>query len=187
MIQQDGGDVLIDGVNLKNLPHEYVREHLVALPQDSYIFDGTVRLNVDPKGKATDDQIIDVLQKVRLWDKVESRGGLETKINDDFFSLGESQLLVFARAMLRDSKILILDEFTSSLDDDASAIVEELMNTNFQNWTVIAVAHKLDSIVNFDRVAVMDAGVFAEIGNPQELLQHSDSIFAEMFNAKYKN
>lgn len=113
MLNLDGGSISIDGVDLRKLPHEYVRSRLVALPQDSYIFDGTVRLNVDPTKTASDEQILDVLKKVHLWSKVEARGGLEHIIHDDFFSPGESQLLVFARAMLRTSKILILDEFTS--------------------------------------------------------------------------
>lgn len=109
----DGGTITIDGVDLQTLPHEYVRTHIVALPQDSYIFDGTLRLNVDPGRTATDERIIEVLKQVRLWSKIEARGGLENVIGDDFFSPGESQVLVFARALLRDSKILILDEFTS--------------------------------------------------------------------------
>ncbi len=113
MLEQDSGSIHIDGVDIRTLPHEYLRTHLVALPQDSYIFDGTVRLNVDPEGIATDEEITAALKKVRLWSKVESRGDLDSVIQDDFFSPGESQLLVFARAMLRRSRVLILDEFTS--------------------------------------------------------------------------
>lgn len=112
-MDQVRGSIVIDGVDIKSLPHQYVRSRLVALPQDSYIFDGTARLNVDPTQASSDEEIIDVLKKVRLWSKLEARGKLDSIISDDFFSPGESQLLVFARAMLRKSKILILDEFTS--------------------------------------------------------------------------
>lgn len=113
MMNLDTGSIRIDGVDLHSLPHEFVRTNLVALPQDSYVFDGTVRLNVDPNKASTDERIVEVLKKVKLWSKIEARGGLDNVIGDDFFSPGESQLLVFARALLRDSKILILDEFTS--------------------------------------------------------------------------
>lgn len=109
----EGGSIRIDGIDLRALPHEFVRTHLVALPQDSYVFDGTIRLNVDPTQTSSDDKIVDVLKKVKLWSKIEARGDLDSVISDDFFSPGQSQLLVFARALLRESKILILDEFTS--------------------------------------------------------------------------
>lgn len=108
-----GGSIRIDGVDLETLPHEFVRTHIVALPQESYVFDASIRVNVDPTQTSTDERIIDVLKKVQLWSKVEARGGLDNLISNEFFSPGESQLLVFARALLRDSKVLILDEFTS--------------------------------------------------------------------------
>lgn len=112
-MDQVEGTIAIDGIDLKSLPHKYVRSHLVALPQDSYTFDGTLRLNMDPSSTCSDEEIIDALKRVKLWSKIESRGNLDSIVSDAFFSQGESQLLVFARAMLRKSKILILDEFTS--------------------------------------------------------------------------
>lgn len=109
----DSGSITIDGVNVSTLPHEYVRRKLVAVPQESYIFDGTVRLNIDPTGTATGPEIETVLEKIGLRDKIEERGGLDVDIDDKFFSQGEAQLLVLARAMLRKGKVLILDEITS--------------------------------------------------------------------------
>ncbi|GKT77326.1 ABC multidrug transporter [Colletotrichum tofieldiae] len=174
----DSGSITIDGVDISNLPHEYVRSKLVAVPQESYIFDGTVRLNLDPTETAPDSEVMTVLERVQLWDKVEERGGLDAVIDDKFFSQGEAQLLVFARAMLRKGKVLILDEITSSLNEESSRIVDEVLRTWFHEWTVIVIAHKLESILEFDRVAVVDAGVVVEYDEPRRLLGRASSFKA---------
>nr|POE50464.1 isoform 3 of canalicular multispecific organic anion transporter 2 [Quercus suber] len=173
------GSITIDGVDIATLPHEYVRSRLVALPQDTFIFDGTIRLNVDPTQAIADDRLITVLERVQLWSKIQARGGLDAVANDKFFSPGEAQLLVFARAMLRESKVLILDEFTSSLDETTSAIVEELLRSWFKDWTIIVVAHKLDAIADFDKVAVLDDGKLLEYDSPERLME-SDSAFRRL-------
>ncbi|KAI8175262.1 ABC transporter atnG [Colletotrichum sp. SAR 10_66] len=180
MLDLDSGFITIDGVDLSTLPHEYVRSHLVAVPQESYIFDGSVRLNIDPTGTVPDCDVVEALEKVQLWGKVEERGGLDALIDDKFFSQGEAQLLVFARAMLRKGKVLILDEITSSLNDDSSHVIDEVLRSWFQDWTIIAIAHKLESIVDFDRVAVVDAGELVEYGRPHELLDR-DSAFKALY------
>lgn len=113
MLDLDSGSITVDGIDLSTLPHEYVRSHLVAVPQESYIFDGSVRLNIDPTETVPDSDVVEALEKVQLWGKVEERGGLDALIDDKFFSQGEAQLLVFARAMLRKGRVLILDEITS--------------------------------------------------------------------------
>lgn len=104
---------MIDGLDISRLSYNVVRSGLVALPQEAYIFDDTVRMNVDPYKQASDERIVDVLSRVQLWEKVVARGGLDAEMYDSFFSHGETQLLVFARAMIRKSKVIILDEFTS--------------------------------------------------------------------------
>ncbi|KAJ0369958.1 hypothetical protein COL154_001764 [Colletotrichum chrysophilum] len=197
MLDLDGGSIIIDGIDLSTLPHEYVRSHLVAVPQESYIFDGSVRLNIDPTETVPDSDVIEALEKVQLWGKVEERGGLDSLIDDKFFSQGEAQLLVFARAMLRKGKVLILDEITSrcvivlfvskliksltflhSLNDESSHVIDEVLRSWFQDWTIIAIAHKLESIVDFDRVAVVDAGELIEYGRPKELLGRNSAFKA---------
>uniref|UniRef100_L2GAL4 ABC multidrug transporter n=1 Tax=Colletotrichum fructicola (strain Nara gc5) TaxID=1213859 RepID=L2GAL4_COLFN len=180
MLDLDSGSITIDGIDLSTLPHEYVRSHLVAVPQESYIFDGSVRLNIDPTGTVPDSDVVEALDKVQLWGKVEERGGLDALIDDKFFSQGEAQLLVFARAMLRKGKVLILDEITSSLNDESSHVIDEVLRSWFQDWTIIAIAHKLESIVDFDRVAVVDAGELVEYGRPHELLDR-DSAFKALY------
>lgn len=207
MIDQDSGSVLIDGVDLATLPREFVRTHLVAIPQEAYVFDGTVRLNMDPLGQAASDEDISrALKEVRLWDVIEARGGLDAVIGDEFsLSQGQSQLLVLARAMLRKGRVLILDEATSryvigrpssslspicimtnmktndSLDQETSDIIDEVLRTWFKDWTILAIAHKLDLILDFDKVAVLDAGLLVEFDQPRRLLNSDGSVFKELF------
>ncbi|KAK2033917.1 ABC transporter [Colletotrichum zoysiae] len=178
MMELDAGSITIDGVDVSTLPHEYIRSKLVAVPQESYIFDGTVRLNLDPTETAPDSEVVTVLEKVQLWAKVAGRGGLDAVIDDTFFSQGEAQLLVLARAMLRKGKLLMLDEISSSLNGESSRVVDEVLRTWFHDWTVIVIAHKLESILEFDRVAVVDAGVIVEYDEPQRLLDRASSFKA---------
>ncbi|KAJ0342874.1 hypothetical protein COL922a_000698 [Colletotrichum nupharicola] len=178
MLDLDSGSITVDGIDLSTLSHEYVRSHLVAVPQESYIFDGSVRLNIDPTETVPDSDVVEALEKVQLWGKVEERGGLDALIDDKFFSQGEAQLLVFARAMLRKGRVLILDEITSSLNDESSHVIDEVLRSWFQDLTIIAIAHKLESIVDFDRVAVVDAGELIEYGRPKELLERNSAFKA---------
>ncbi|KAK1579629.1 ABC transporter [Colletotrichum navitas] len=181
LMQLDSGTISIDGVDLSTVPHEYLRSRLTAIPQDVFIFDGTIRLNVDPKKTASDEDIKRALERVHLWGKIEQRGGLDVIINDAFFSRGESQLLVFARAMLMTSKVLILDEFTSSMDDETAKIVYGVVREFFDGCTVIAIAHKLEPILDFDRVAVLSSGRVVEYDEPKELVQRDGSAFRKLF------
>ncbi|KAF6819357.1 ABC multidrug transporter [Colletotrichum sojae] len=180
MLDLDAGSIAIDGIDLSSLPHEYARSSLVAVPQESYVFDGTVRLNLDPGQSVLDTDVVEALKRVRLWDKVEGRGGLDAVIDGSFFSQGEAQLLVFARAMLRKSKVLILDEITSSLDEESSHVVDDVLRTWFKDWTIVATAHKLESVLDFDRVAVVDAGALVEFGEPRQLLE-KESAFKALY------
>lgn len=187
----DSGTIVIDGIDVSTVPHEHVRSRIAAVPQESYILNGTVRLNVDPTGAVTDEELVRVLQTVQLWNKIEQRGGLDAVIHEKFFSHGETQLLVFARAMVRKSRVLLLDEPNSkygrppcpthrvfltnscagSLDEEASAIIQTVLRSWFKDWTVIAIVHKLEAIVDFDRVAVLDEGKLIEYDNPRRLLE----------------
>lgn len=113
MIELSGGSINIDGIDISTLPRSIVRERLNAIPQDPFFLSGSVRENCDPRGTATDVEIEEALRKVQLWDIIDTKGGLDIELTQDFFSHGQRQLFCLARAILHPSKIVIMDEATS--------------------------------------------------------------------------
>ncbi|KAK6449569.1 hypothetical protein FP744_10005819 [Trichoderma asperellum] len=187
LITQDSGKIIIDGVDLAALPREYLRTHIVAVPQEAYILEGTVRLNSDPyrsqdedvqsaavNSERRDQEIIAALERVGLWKKIEARGGLSASIDENFFSQGEAQLMILARAMLREGESRVLDEATSNT-------INGIVRTWFKDWTILAIAHKLDAILDYDKVAVLDDGKLMEFDAPQKLLSQQNSIFKDLY------
>lgn len=144
---------------------------------------GSVRYNVDPLHVCSDETIEDALEKVELQHLLREEGGLDATLTAEMLSHGQRQLLCLARAMVRKGCILVLDEATASVDVHTDALMQRLIRSEFGTHTIIAVAHRLDTIIDFDAVAVMDRGHIVECDAPSELLR-KNTTFKELYRVQ---
>ncbi|KAJ5496675.1 ABC transporter integral membrane type 1 [Penicillium fimorum] len=182
MIQFEQGSIYIDGLDLSEHSRAETRTKLNVITQDPFLVAGTIRFNVDPLEGASDDEISSALQKVRLWGKIEKEGGLDMAMKVTTWSQGQKQLLCLARAMVRKGKVLILDEATSSVDNETENFMQEIINTEFSTHTVLAVVHRLRFVNQYDRIALLDDGVLLEFDSPRALMS-TDSRFKTLHDS----
>jgi len=179
MITTEAGRVSINGIDNANVAGDALRLRMNVVAQDPLLLPGTVRFNIDPLGAANECDIVQALRDVRLWDIVEAQGGLEQQLDAAAWSVGQKQLLCFARAMVRSSKVLLLDEAMSSVDAETESLMQEIMDTHFKGCTVVAVMHRLDFVERYDKVALLDSGRLIEYDAPSTLLA-GDTGFAAL-------
>lgn len=182
-LEKDGGGIIVDGVNTSDIGTETLRLNLSIIPQDPIIFSNTVRYNLDPFGTAKDEELWGVLEKVQMTDVIADLPGtllFECSEGGENFSQGQRQLLCIARALLRKPKILVMDEATASIDNSTDASIQTMIRENFKDATVLTIAHRLNTIMDSDRVLVLDDGYVAEYDSPQALLQKPDGLFRAM-------
>lgn len=177
----NGSNVLIDGVDALACRLSDLRRRVSMIPQDPVLFSGSVRFNVDPFGAASDAEVERALADAQLRDRAPLDAVVEEGGRN--FSLGERQLLCLARACLRRSKLLLLDEATSAVDEALDAAVQRAIRTQFGGSTVICIAHRINTILDYDRVLVLDDGTVAEDGHPATLAKDSSSVFGRLANA----
>ena len=177
------GTIKIDGIDISQLSMHALRSKLSIIPQDPVLFTGSVRFNLDPFGQFDDQVLWNALERSHLVDFVKSRpDGLEELITDggENFSVGQRQLLCLARALVRHSSILVLDEATAAVDVQTDALIQKTIREEFASCTVLAIAHRLNTIIDSDRILVLDAGSKVEYGTPAELLSKKGGEFASM-------
>uniref|UniRef100_A0A8H8CHK1 Metal resistance protein YCF1 n=1 Tax=Psilocybe cubensis TaxID=181762 RepID=A0A8H8CHK1_PSICU len=181
IIEPVSGTILIDTVDITKIGLHDLRSALSIVPQSPDLFEGTLRDNIDPIGAHSDAEIWIALEQAHLKDYVETLPEkLDAPVREGGSSLsaGQKQLLCFARALLRKSKILVLDEATSAVDLDTDKAIQEIIRgPAFANVTMLTIAHRLNTIMESDRVLVMDAGKVSELDTPNNLLGNSSSIF----------
>ncbi|KAK7006728.1 P-loop containing nucleoside triphosphate hydrolase protein [Favolaschia claudopus] len=176
------GDVLLDGVDTKTMRLAELRDSMSLVAQSPFIWHAPLRHNLDPNGTHSDKELWTALEKVDLHNAVaELPNKLETLLDDGgSLSGGQCQLLCLARVLLRRRPIVVLDEASSSLDTNTDRKIRDIIRTDLSNCTVFAVAHRIETIIDFDTIIVMEDGVVAESGSPKSLLGRSGGKFAAL-------
>lgn len=177
------GTVFIDGINICEIGLNDLRRQLSIIPQDPILFEGTIRENLDPLGFYKEDEIWTALDKCQLGEVVRTSGqGLDSPVteNGENWSVGQRQLLCLGRALLKKSKILVLDEATASVDSKTDSMIQKTIKENFVDSTVISIAHRIPTVIDSDMVLVMDGGQVAEYSSPSKLLENKNSLFSKL-------
>ncbi|KAJ4718638.1 ABC transporter family protein [Melia azedarach] len=180
-----GGQILVDGLNIMHVPVRDLRSRFAVVPQSPFLFEGSLRNNLDPLRMNNDLKIWNVLEKCHVKEEVEAAGGLDTHVKESAisFSVGQRQLLCLTRALLKSSKVLCLDECTANIDTQTASILQNAISSECRGMTVITIAHRISTVLNMDEILILDQGNLVEQGNPQTLLQEESSIFSNFARA----
>ncbi|KAJ5185124.1 hypothetical protein N7491_007004 [Penicillium cf. griseofulvum] len=187
ILEPSSGTIFIDGIDISKVSRAHVRSRINTIPQQPFFLRGSIRLNADPANNATDDTIIDSLRVVNLWSDIESKGGLDADWSDELLSFGQQQLFCLARAMCKSSNLLIMDEATSSVDSETDTLMQSVIRDHFKNQTIIAIVHKLHTILDFDKVALMENGRIVEFDTPQVLLSRKGSTLKDLYGILHEH
>ncbi|XP_011811119.1 PREDICTED: ATP-binding cassette sub-family C member 9 [Colobus angolensis palliatus] len=186
MVDIFDGKIVIDGIDISKLPLHTLRSRLSIILQDPILFSGSIRFNLDPECKCTDDRLWEALEIAQLKNMVKSLpGGLDAVVTEggENFSVGQRQLFCLARAFVRKSSILIMDEATASIDMATENILQKVVMTAFADRTVVTIAHRVHTILTADLVIVMKRGNILEYDTPESLLAREDGVFASFVRA----
>lgn len=195
----ESGKIKIDGQSIGDHSLEQLRQKITIIPQDPTLFTGTLRFNVDPENKASDEEILELLEKAGLSHLTKRESSSSTKVDletgssettdllnlqiqegGENLSSGEKSLLCICRAILRKNKVVILDEATANIDLTTEQKIQTLIQNEFKDCTVLTIAHRLQTIIESDKILVLDAGQTAEFDSPQELLKDPNSHFTHL-------
>nr|XP_057938958.1 ATP-binding cassette sub-family C member 4-like isoform X2 [Doryrhamphus excisus] len=177
------GRIVIDGFRTSDIGLHTLRQRMSIIPQDPVLFTGTMRKNLDPFRQHTDEDLWNALQEVQLKAAVEELPNkLDTMLTESGsnFSMGQRQLVCLARAILRKNRILVIDEATANVDPRTDSLIQQTIRDKFQDCTVLTIAHRLNTIIDCDRILVLDAGKIQEYDEPYTLLQNKEGLFYQM-------
>ncbi|KAI9794890.1 MAG: hypothetical protein M1816_003019 [Peltula sp. TS41687] len=189
LVELSGGSITIDGVDISKIGLHDLRSRLAIIPQDPTLFRGTVRSNLDPFNEHTDLELWSALRQSDLVhddavmeEKTPGRIHLDGVVEEEGlnFSLGQRQLMALARALVRGSQIIVCDEATSSVDMETDQKIQQTIATGFKGKTLLCIAHRLRTIIHYDRICVMDAGRIAEMDTPLRLFEREGGVFRGM-------
>ncbi|RWS24603.1 multidrug resistance protein-like protein, partial [Leptotrombidium deliense] len=183
IIEAKRGTILIDGIDISRIGLHDLRTKLSIIPQDPFLFSVSLRENLDPFGERSDDDLWRALEDANLKDYVSSLAealDYEVAEGGENFSAGQRQLLCLARALLRNSRILVMDEATAAVDVETDEVIQRTIRDKFKQCTVFTIAHRLNTVIDNDRIIVLSNGRIVEIGTPSELLTDVKSHFYAM-------
>ncbi|KAL5577346.1 hypothetical protein UlMin_019045 [Ulmus minor] len=183
IVEMERGRILIDDIDIGKIGLADLRKVLGIIPQSPVLFSGTVRFNLDPFSEHNDVDLWEALARAHLKDAIRRNPlGLDAEVSEagENFSVGQRQLLSLARALLRRSKILVLDEATAAVDVRTDALIQKTIRAEFKSCTMLIIAHRLNTIIDCDRIILLDSGRVLEYDSPEELLSRDDSAFSKM-------
>ncbi|XP_059214757.1 ATP-binding cassette sub-family C member 12-like [Centropristis striata] len=186
LVEPAGGSILIDGVDITSISLSALRSQLSIIPQDPVLFTGTVRYNLDPFSRHSDEEVWAALEKAFMKDAISSLDGkLQAVVTDNGgnLSVGQRQLMCLSRALLRNSKIVLLDEATASIDAGTDALIQTTIREAFQSSTVLTIAHRINTVLHSDRILVLNHGQAVEFDRPDVLKLRPDSQFSSLLAA----
>nr|XP_023015460.1 probable multidrug resistance-associated protein lethal(2)03659 [Leptinotarsa decemlineata] len=180
------GSIKIDDVDTTKMPLDQVRSQIAIIPQEPVLFSGSMRKNLDPFDQYSDDVLWDALDQVELKEEIaELPAGLNTKVSEGGtnFSVGQRQLVCLARAIIRNNKILVLDEATANVDPHTDALIQNTLREKFVDCSVFTIAHRLHTVMDSDKILVMNAGTVEEYDHPYILLQNENGVLRSLVEA----
>ncbi|KAF3436078.1 hypothetical protein FNV43_RR23170 [Rhamnella rubrinervis] len=183
LIEPEGGRILIDNIDISTIGLHDLRSRLSIIPQDPTLFEGTIRGNLDPLEEHSDHEIWQALDKSQLGDIIHEKDQkLDTPVleNGDNWSVGQRQLVSLGRALLKQARILVLDEATASVDTATDNLIQKIIRTEFKNCTVCTIAHRIPTVIDSDLVLVLSDGRVAEFDTPARLLEDKSSMFLRL-------
>ncbi|RQM25345.1 hypothetical protein B5M09_011194 [Aphanomyces astaci] len=176
LVELDGGVITLDDVDISTIGLHDLRDKVSIIPQDPVLFSGTIRSNLDPFDRCGDDAIWTAIKRANLHQAVTA---LDDKVGErgQNFSVGERQLICIARALLKKSQVILMDEATASIDANTDLLIQESIRDSFKDCTCLTIAHRINTILDSDRILVMDKGSAAEFDTPAQLLKNPNGIF----------
>nr|GMD83307.1 ABC transporter C family member 2-like [Ipomoea batatas] len=183
LVELERGRIIIDDYDVSKFGLTDLRKVLGIIPQSPVLFSGSVRFNLDPFNEHNDADLWEALERAHLKDVIRrSSLGLDTEVSEagENFSVGQRQLLSLARALLRRSKILVLDEATAAVDVRTDALIQKTIREEFKSCTMLIIAHRLNTIIDCDRILLLDSGQVLEYNTPEALLLNEESAFYRM-------
>ena len=195
ILEAKEGTIYIDDIDISQIGLKKLRSNITIIPQDPTLMEGTLRFNIDPLNNHTEEEIENVMREIGFWyicernleenkNKKDEEKGLNMIIteNGGNISIGERQLICITRAILRKSKIIIMDEATASIDINTENIIQKAINNLLNDSTILTIAHRIKTVLNSDRILVLDKGEVKEFDSPKNLIENKNSMFYELYN-----